>query len=152
VHVCRTRSTWPVFMKACIGRQEQLQHNTGHASPLVAAELITNGALTAWLIRDSRRERLGYRDVFERAKQPAFFFEGSTKLILSDLLYFQLNWSLIVSYLLRLSYLFRECCYEKARYVRIMFNFQHLRFINCNGWDSLQFNVKTSNFAVLGLW
>lgn len=36
------------------GRQVQLQRNAGHASPLVAAELITDGALTARLIRDSR--------------------------------------------------------------------------------------------------
>lgn len=36
------------------GRQVQPRCNTRHASPLVAAELITDGALTARLIRDSR--------------------------------------------------------------------------------------------------
>lgn len=36
-----------VLMKARVGRQVQLQRNAGHASsPLAAAELITDGALT----------------------------------------------------------------------------------------------------------
>jgi len=90
--VCRTRSTWPVFMKACIGRQEQLQHNTGHASPLVAAELITNGALTAWLIRDSRLWFVTVLSRHFRARETACsFFEESAKLTLSDLLCIS-NW------------------------------------------------------------
>jgi len=127
-------STWLIFMKASVvGRQ--VQRNTKHASSLVAAELITDGALTAQLTRDFGPP-LYYRDAFGFASR-LFSFLRISWIILDDsscILYriayhFSLIWS-------------RDCCYEQD--MRILFDFQHLFYMvkiimNCVKYDYIIF-------------